>query len=121
LPRCASITVTDAGSPADAGEALGSGAQPALTLLHRAYCHLCDEMLDALRPVAGAHGAAIDVIDIDRPEHVALEQEWGERVPVLFRGAPVAANELCRYHLDARRVETALAGGAEFASPTKIG
>ena len=30
-----------------------------LTLLSRAYCHLCDEMLAALAPLADAHGATI--------------------------------------------------------------
>jgi hypothetical protein len=93
-----------------------------LTLLHRAYCHLCDEMLDALRPLVRAHAASIEVVDVDRPEHAALEREWGERVPVLFHGAPAATNELCHYRLDAARVEAALAVASEpeFASPGKI-
>ena len=80
-----------------------------LTLLYRAYCHLCDEMLAALRPLAVLHGAAVEVIDIDRPEHAALEASWGERVPVLFAGEPVAGNELCHYRLDPGRVVAALA------------
>ncbi len=93
-----------------------------LTLLYRAYCHLCDEMQEALRPLVRRHGALIEVVDVDRPEHATLEREWGERVPVLFRGAPVATNELCHYHLDATRVEAALAvaGEPELASPGKI-
>ena len=36
------------------------------TLLSRSYCHLCDEMLEALRPVAA--GTPVDVIDVDAPE-----------------------------------------------------
>ena len=78
-----------------------------LTLLGRGYCHLCDEMLAALAAVAGA--TPIDVIDVDAPEHAALEARWGDAVPVLFAGAPAPGNELCRYRLDAARVATALA------------
>jgi hypothetical protein len=78
------------------------------TLLSRAYCHLCDEMLDALAQLPA--GTPVDVIDVDAPEHAALEARWGDAVPVLFAGAPLPANELCRYRLDAARVAAALAG-----------
>jgi thioredoxin reductase (NADPH) len=84
-----------------------------LTLLSRAWCHLCDEMLDALRPLAAAGGASLDVIDIDAPANAALEAAWGDKVPVLFAGAPGADTLLCHYHLDRRRVAAALtASGA---------
>ncbi|MCL4760176.1 MAG: glutaredoxin family protein, partial [Burkholderiales bacterium] len=66
-----------------------------LTLLTRSYCHLCDEMLDALVPLAGT--TPVDVLDVDAPEHAALEAAFGDAVPVLFAGAPAAGNELCRY------------------------
>jgi hypothetical protein len=79
-----------------------------LTLLIRAYCHLCDEMLAAVQPMALAHGAAIDVIDVDAPENAALEATWGDQVPALFAGAPATAALLCHYHLDAARVAAAL-------------
>ena len=78
-----------------------------LTLLSRAYCHLCDEMLDALRPLAAA--TPVDVIDVDAPEHAALEVAFGDAVPVLFAGAPRADREICRYHLDAAKLAAALA------------
>jgi plasmid stability protein len=89
-----------------------------LTLLVRAYCHLCDEMHAALRPLAAAHGAAIDVLDVDAPLNAALEAEWGEQVPVLFAGDPDAGAVLCALRLDAERVTEALrarvARGAEI-------
>ena len=76
------------------------------TLLSRSYCHLCEEMLEALRPVVA--GVPVDVIDVDAPEHAALEARWGDAVPVLFAGEPSPGHELCRYRLDAARVTAAL-------------
>jgi hypothetical protein len=86
------------------------------TLLSRSYCHLCDEMLEALRPVA--HGTPVDVIDVDAPEHAALEAHWGDAVPVLFAGEPAPGHELCRYRLDEARVAAALV--ATLAGPDPI-
>ena len=81
-----------------------------LTLLSRAYCHLCDEMLDALAPLAGA--TPVDVLDVDAPEHAALDEQFGDAVPVLFAGAPAAGNEICRYRLDAAALAARLAESA---------
>jgi hypothetical protein len=83
-----------------------------LTLLSRAYCHLCDEMLQSLVPIAG--DTPVDVIDVDAPEHAALEALFGDAVPVLFLGAPAQGNELCRYRLDAARVASALAAAVKI-------
>ena len=77
-----------------------------LTLLSRAYCHLCDEMEAALRPLIGA--TPLEVIDIDAREHAALEAKFGELVPILFRGAPEPANEICHYRLDRDTLARAL-------------
>jgi len=77
-----------------------------LTLLTRACCHLCDEMLAAVRPLAAASGAIVAVIDVDADP--ALERAFGEWVPVLFAGDPAEGIELCRYHLDRDRVDRAL-------------
>ena len=79
-----------------------------LTLLSRAYCHLCDEMLAEVRPIAKAHDAVVEVIDVDEPRYAALEAEWGERVPALFAGEPANGALLCHYHLDRERVLSAL-------------
>jgi hypothetical protein len=81
-------------------------------LLSRAYCHLCDEMEAALRPLIGA--TPLDVVDVDAPEHAALEAAYGDDVPVLFAGAPAPGHELCRWRLDADRVRAALAAAGEI-------
>jgi Glutaredoxin-like domain (DUF836) len=78
-----------------------------LTLLSRAYCHLCDEMRDAVVPIALRHGVV--VVDVDVDGEPALEVVFGERVPVLLLGAPMDGIELCHFHLDADTVEAALA------------
>lgn len=89
---------------APAGAANEAGAR--LTLLVRAYCHLCDDMREALLPLARAHGAGIAEIDVDADP--ALESRYGDRVPVLLLGAPDAGEELCHYVLDAPRVRAVL-------------
>ncbi|HMA31260.1 MAG TPA: glutaredoxin family protein [Casimicrobiaceae bacterium] len=89
-------------APAD--PASESGAR--LTLLVRAYCHLCDDMREALVPLARAHGAGITEIDVDTDP--ALESRYGDRVPVLLLGVPEGGEELCHYFLDALRVRAAL-------------
>jgi hypothetical protein len=77
-----------------------------LTLLGRACCHLCDEMLDAVRPLAAKRGATVAVVDVDTEP--ALERAFGDRVPVLFAGDPSGGAELCHFRLDRARVEAAL-------------
>jgi thioredoxin reductase (NADPH) len=65
-----------------------------LTLLVRAYCHLCDDMRSALMPLAVAAGVTVEEIDVD--SNPVLESRWGEYVPVLLAGE----RELCHYRLD---------------------
>jgi thiol-disulfide isomerase/thioredoxin len=81
-----------------------------LTLLTRSYCHLCDEMLEALAPIAAAHGAPVAVVDVDTDP--ALEAAYGELVPVLLAGDPGTAREVCHYRLDRPRVVALLAAAA---------
>ena len=77
-------------------------AGPRLTLYGRAWCHLCDDMLAALAPLAAEFGVRVDVIDIDTdPE---LEARYDVLVPVLVHDGV----ELCRYRFDAARVRGAL-------------
>jgi Glutaredoxin-like domain (DUF836) len=73
---------------------MSAARPPSLTLLVRAYCHLCDEMRDAVRPLVAKAGLALDEIDVDTDP--ALEALWGDRVPVLLDGE----RELCHYRLD---------------------
>jgi thioredoxin reductase (NADPH) len=89
-----------------------AAASMRLTLLSRAYCHLCEEMESALRPLIGS--TPLDVVDVDAPAHAALEVAYGDAVPVLFAGEPRAGNEVCRHRLDAGRLAAALAGSLEI-------
>lgn len=78
-----------------------------LTLLSRGYCHLCDDMRDALAPLAQRLGAVVEEVDVDAVPD--LEAKYGDLVPVLLLGAPADGAALCHYHLDAAAVEAALA------------
>jgi len=77
----------------------------ALTLLSRAYCHLCDEMRNALAPLAARYGARIVELDVDADP--SLESRYGERVPVLLLGGTAEGVELCHYTLDSAAVARA--------------
>jgi hypothetical protein len=81
-----------------------------LTVYSRAWCHLCDELCAALAPLAERYGVPVDVIDVDSDP--ALEDRYGERVPVLLAGA----TELCHYRLDTGRVLAALEAGRAAAN-----
>ena len=78
-----------------------------LTLLVRAYCHLCDEMRETVAPLVAAAGCTLHEIDVDTDP--ALEARWGERVPVLLDGE----RELYRYRVDRAALTAWLARRAE--------
>lgn len=76
------------------------------TLYSRSYCHLCQDMLDALmRLQTPDRPITVDVVDVDADE--ALVARFDELVPVLF--ADLEEAELCHYFLDEVRVRAALA------------
>ncbi len=85
-----------------------AGPRPRLTLLTRAYCHLCDNMRDALLPIARRHRATVVEVDVDADP--ALEAAFGELVPVLLHGDVADGVVLCHYHLDRKRLEHVLVG-----------
>jgi glutaredoxin len=58
-------------------------------LYGRAYCHLCEEMAQALRSM----GVDFEEIDVDADPH--LDELYGENVPVLLKDGV----ELCRHRL----------------------
>jgi glutaredoxin len=58
-------------------------------LFGRAYCHLCEEMAEALRRL----GIAFDEIDVDSDPR--LDELYGENVPVLL----LDEVEVCRHRL----------------------
>jgi thioredoxin reductase (NADPH) len=75
---------------------------PRLTVLSREYCHLCAELIAALRQFQGRYSFEIEVIDVDRDPR--LEEKWGDKVPVLLDGE----REICRYFLDFEAVDARL-------------
>lgn len=78
------------------------------TLYSRSYCHLCDDMLAALRAIDGAHKFAIEVVDVDSDEQ--LLALYDELVPVLFaRADNRPAERLCHYFLDEKAVQAFIA------------
>ena len=88
-----------------AGRGAGRRAMtvPTLTVLSREYCHLCHELIAALEQFRGRYDFQVKVIDVDR--HPELEDQWGEKVPVLLDGDL----EICHYFLDVQAVEARLA------------
>jgi glutaredoxin len=72
-----------------------------LTLYSRSYCHLCQDMLDALLSLrADERQFSVDVIDVDA-DPVALAK-YDERVPVLF--GDLEAPALCQYFFDKEKI-----------------
>jgi len=77
--------------------------RPKLTVLSRAYCHLCEELITALKRFQGRYDFDIEVVDVDADP--ALEDKWGDKVPVLLDGE----REICHYFLDHDAVDARLA------------
>ena len=75
-----------------------------LILYGRTYCHLCDEMAEALKSLQDSLGFAFAVVDVDADP--ALEERYGERVPVL---TDAAGREICHYFLDQAALRSRLA------------
>lgn len=88
----------------DAGEALR------FVIYSRSYCHLCEDMRDALRAALGPVAATIEMVDVDAD--AALVERYDELVPVLlgWRGDGPGVR-LCHYHLDVQALEAFLADG----------
>lgn len=75
------------------------------TLYSRSYCHLCQDMLDALmRLQTPQQPITVDVIDVD--DDPVLVARFDELVPVLF--AELDQPELCHYFLDEAKVRELL-------------
>lgn len=66
-----------------------------LRMYGRSDCHLCDDMAAALRPLQARLGFELEMLDVDA--HPALEQRFGERVPVLVDSEGA---EICHYWLN---------------------
>ena len=78
-------------------------AHPRFTLYSRSYCHLCDDLLAALKNLVGDE-ISVNVIDVDLDAE--LVQRYDELVPVLIGcrdGQP--DQQLCHYFLDENAVK----------------
>ena len=71
---------------------MSGSAAPRLTVYSREGCHLCEQMIEALRDACAAH--PFDVVDVD--SDATLAARYGTSVPVLVADG----REICRYHLD---------------------
>ena len=69
-----------------------------LTLVSRRYCHLCQEMEEALAVLLAEFCVDLEVLDCDADP--ALEALYDELVPVLLHDG----RELCHYFLDVSKV-----------------
>ncbi|MDP3584685.1 MAG: glutaredoxin family protein [Thiobacillus sp.] len=65
-----------------------------LTFYTRAGCPLCEDMADAVRPLAEAGGHRLQAVDVDADP--ALKARYGWDVPLLFD----ADVEICRHELN---------------------
>lgn len=76
-------------------------------LYSRSYCHLCDDMLQALQEWKDRYAFSVEVIDVDADE--ALVARYDELVPVLLGskngGEPL---EICHYFLDPEKLQAFL-------------
>ena len=72
----------------------------------RSYCHLCDDMIDALRKLQQEYNFTFNVSDIDQDPF--LLHKYDELVPVLFGSKLVddseEAAQLCHYFINEKRV-----------------
>jgi len=55
---------------------------PALRLLSRPGCHLCDDMRSAVAPLVARLGGSLETVDVDSDP--ALAARWGNEIPVLL-------------------------------------
>ena len=91
-----------------------------LTLYGRTYCHLCDDMKNALEPLRRGFSFVLHEVDVDSDP--VLEARFDELVPVLMTGGPAASpqdvRELCHYFLDVPAVQAWLAAQMARAPDT---
>jgi hypothetical protein len=67
---------------------------PELVVYGREECHLCQDMIAALRESQARHYFHLEVVDVDSDDN--LKSLYGERVPVLV----ARGEEICHYYLD---------------------
>ena len=83
---------------------------PYFILYSRSWCHLCDDLLQALRALVG-DAWRIDVVDVDADP--LLVERYDELVPVLVGCVPGRPPQaLCNYYLNENAVQAFIAGSA---------
>lgn len=75
---------------------------PRITMLSRPGCHLCENALVELTPIAAEFGTVVEEIDIDLDDALLLAHL--ERIPVVL----VDGAEVCHFFVDSSAVRTAL-------------
>jgi predicted SprT family Zn-dependent metalloprotease len=71
----------------------------------REECHLCEEMILALRGLQAQNSFYFEVVDINKnPELVA---RYNDKIPVLI--SQTDNTEICHYHLDLQAFDAYLA------------
>lgn len=77
---------------------------PRFVIYSRSYCHLCDDMRDALLATFGLAGDQVEMVDVDAD--AALEAQYDELVPVLMgRDADGSLARICHHFLDPAAVQ----------------
>jgi hypothetical protein len=85
-------------------------------LYSRSYCHLCDDLLQALDVFRQGHAFSVEVIDVDADP--ALVAQYDELVPVLFGvRADEAPRQLCHYFLNENIVREFLGEASRSDEP----
>ncbi|HEY3042974.1 MAG TPA: glutaredoxin family protein [Vicinamibacterales bacterium] len=82
-----------------------------LTIYTRPGCHLCQEMKVIVERVVRETRAAAQIQEIDIANNRALEEQYGQEIPVLL----VNGRKAAKYRIsekDLTRILTARAGGA---------
>lgn len=67
----------------------GPAHAPALTILTRPGCHLCDVMKDVVAEVRTRR--PVDLVEVDIASRPDLERRFGAEIPVLLYGERVLA------------------------------
>ena len=70
----------------------------------RQHCHLCEDMIAALRDLQARLRFRLEVTDVDSDNDLRLR--YGELVPVLVAAG---GEEICHYHLDLNALDAYLA------------
>ncbi|MCS6763075.1 MAG: glutaredoxin family protein [Candidatus Protistobacter heckmanni] len=95
---CGSYAPAEGGA-GQAGAGLDIDPSRVLTLYSRAWCSLCDKMIDDLEPLALEFGLTVYLVDID--ESPVFEDRYGMLIPILVPGSVGAeAEPLCQTILD---------------------